>query len=289
MRKSNSKEARRAVEAYVMDEVCDIIERTGEPEPVRPVTAAFNTLNEEMSFQSYHSNDRDIIGSGLAKKYREAGRWSGYTAATGPYWVWYLAVFDGEFEAYTGDVYDRLRSWLDETEEEAERYNSDQAWKLYAHMTASAFERLYNCELASTPATIAPALTGTEEFHIVFQQSRMVLFTVSYYTLGSNRAPYFTTTACKYNQNKSDIVEGGQAQNNLTTGKIRAFWKKWDPHHLKQLTDEEQRELAHDLESLKQVYNHIQFTAEKAPHYPTPSERRTLSMQEIKRNAAKEA
>lgn len=146
MRKSNSKEARRAVEAYVMDEVNDIIERTGEPEPVRPVTAAFNTLKDEMSFQSYHDHDRDIIGAGLAKKYRDAGRWNGYIAATGPYWVWYLAVFNGEFEAYTGDVYDRLRLWLDETEEEAERYNRDQAWNLYAHMSAAAFERLYNRE-----------------------------------------------------------------------------------------------------------------------------------------------
>lgn len=289
MRKSNSKEARRAVEAYVMDEVNDIIERTGEPEPARPVTAAFNTLKDEMSFQSYHSNDRDIIGAGLAKKYRDAGRWSGYTAATGPYWVWYLAVFNGEFEAYTGDVYDRLRSWLDETEEEAERYNSDQAWNLYANMTASAFKRLHERELASTPATIAPTLTGTEEFHIVFQQSRMVLFAVSYYTLGSNCAPYFTTQAYKYNQNKSDIVEGGQAQDRLTTGKIRAFWKKWDQHHLQQLTDEERRELARDLESLKQVYNHIQFTAEKAPHYPTTSERRALSMRKISHNTAMEA
>lgn len=163
MRKSNSKEARRAVEAYVMDEVNDIIERTGEPEPARPVTAAFNTLKEEMSFQSYHSNDRDIIGSGLAKKYREAGRWSGYTAATGPYLVWYLAVFNGEFEAYTGSVYDRLRFWLDETEEEAERYNSDQAWKLYAHMSASAFERLHERE--NTPHRIS-----TAEFIRLYQQ-----------------------------------------------------------------------------------------------------------------------
>lgn len=293
MRKSNSKEARRAIEAYVLEEVETINERSeydGKLNPARPVSSAFETIREEMDYQSYigPASDRPVYGAGLAAKYDAAGRHDHYTAST-PYRVMWLYAAIGELEAYTGPIYQRLREWLDETHEESARYTDTEAERLFYHLTASAFERLYSRELASTPATIAPTLTGTEEFHIVFQQSRMVLFSVSYYTLGSNRAPYFTTSACKYNQNKSDIVEGGQAQDRLTTGKIRAFWKKWDPHHLQQLTDEERRELARDLESLKQVYNHIQFTADKAPHDPTTSERRALSMRKISRNAAKEA
>lgn len=290
MRNSNSKETRRAVEAYVLEAIAAINERGDQGEPARPVTAAFETISEEMDFQSYYgpASDRPVMGAGLAKKYEDAGHYDHY-AANSPRGVMWLYAASGELEPYTSGVYKRLREWLDETHEESNRHTDTEAERLFYHLTATAFERLYDRELASMPATIAPALTGTEEFHIVFQQSRMILFTVSYYTLGNNRAPHFSTTALKYNQNKSDIVQAGQAQNALTTGKIRAFWKKWDTHHLKQLTDEERRELAHDLEDLKQVYNHIQFTADKAPHEPTPSERRALSMQKVNRNAAKEA
>ena len=284
MRNSNSKETRRAVEAYVLEVLENRRDNYDDPDTIHPVSWAFDILRGEMKYQS----SENIVGEGLAKKYRAAGHYNFITANT-PYLVWYLAVDAGCFNCCYYDMGQHIAQWLDETPEEADRHSNDETMQLYRHLTAAAFERLYERELTSMPATIAPALTGTEEFHIVFQQSRMVLFTVSYYTLGNNRAPYFSTTALKYNQNKSDTVMAGQAQDALTTGKIRAFWKKWDAHHLKQLTDEERRELAHDLEDLKQVYNHIQFTADKAPHEPTPSERRALSMQKVSRNAAKEA
>lgn len=289
MRKSNSRETRRAVEAYVLAELENRRDNYDSPDSIRPISWAFDIMRDEMRYQSDQTaTGYPVHGIGLAEKYRKAGRYGFITADT-PYWVAYLAVSAGCFDCDYCHQRAAVAQWLDETPEESERYDNEQVYARYRHMFASAFERLYERELADMPATIAPALTGTEEFHIVFQQSRMVLFDVSYYTLGSNRAPYFATQARKYNQNKSDIVEGGQAQDRLTTGKIRAFWKKWDPHHLQQLTDEERRELARDLESLKQVYNHIQFTADKSPHCPTPSERKALSMQKISRNAAKEA
>ena len=147
MRKSNSKETRRAVEAYVIETIEDHTDRD-EPKTARPVSRFYDILRDEMSFQSYRNGDREILGAGLAKKYRSAGRY-GFVAATRPYWVWYLAVFQGEFIGYTGDAYDNLKLWLDETEEEAERYNADQAWHMYAHLTAQAFERLYNKEQRS--------------------------------------------------------------------------------------------------------------------------------------------
>ncbi len=161
MRKSNSKETRRAVEAYVLETIEDYTDRD-EPETARPVSRFYDILKDEMSFQSYRNGDREILGAGLAKKYHSAGRY-GFVTATRPYWVWYLAVFQGEFIGYTSDAYDNIKTWLDETEEEAERYNADQAWHMYAHLTASAFERLYDRE--NTPHRIP-----TSEFKSILQQ-----------------------------------------------------------------------------------------------------------------------
>lgn len=125
-----------------------------------------------------------------------------------------------------------------------------------------------------------------KEFHIVFQQSRMVVFECSYYTLGNNAAPYFSTCANEFIRSKRDYARCGQAQNALTRGRIRTFWKKWDHYHLKQLSDDQLKELANDVEELKQYYNYIEFTADKSPHFPTFDEIKKLSMQTIrKRNS----
>ena len=67
--------------------------------------------------------------------------------------------------AYTDDVCNALKSWLDETEEEAERYGCDQAWSLYAHLSAAAFERLYDRE--TTPHRIP-----TSEFKRILKERR---------------------------------------------------------------------------------------------------------------------
>ena len=70
------------------------------------------------------------------------------------------------------------------------------------------------------------------EFHAAFQLTRKIIFEVSYYTLGSNDSPYFTTSAEEFNQPKTDYNRAGQAQDDLCTGAARAFYKKWDLFHL---------------------------------------------------------
>lgn len=146
MRKSNSKEARRAIEAYVLEEVETINERS-EYDGARPVSSAFETIREEMDYQSYigPASDRPVMGEGLAAKYEAAGRHDHYTAAT-PYRVMWLYAAIGELEVYTGPIYQRLAEWLDETHEEADRYTDTEAERLFYHLTASAFERLYQRE-----------------------------------------------------------------------------------------------------------------------------------------------
>lgn len=147
MRKSNSKETRRAVEAYVFEEIRNILDRADQKHTTRPVSSAFETIRGEMDYQSYigPASDRPVYGAGLAAKYNAAGRHDHYTAST-PYRVMWLYAAIGELEAYTGPIYQRLREWLDETTEEAARYSDTEAERLFYHLTASAFERLYNRE-----------------------------------------------------------------------------------------------------------------------------------------------
>lgn len=150
MRNSNSRETRRAVEAYVLEELEAINERSeydGRLNPVRPISSAYETLRDEMSYQSYvgPASDRPVYGAGLSAKYEAAGHHDHYTAST-PYRVMWLYAAIGNLEAYTGPIYQRLREWLDETHEEAARYSDTEAERLFYHLTASAFERLYNRE-----------------------------------------------------------------------------------------------------------------------------------------------
>lgn len=142
---SNSKEARRAVEAYVMDNIADIEDNAGEDFGHRPVAAAFEILSDEMAYQDVMRGGRRIMGAGLAASYRAARR-SGFTEARDPYWVWYLAGCVGHFEVYTDSTRHLIAEWLQETPEEAARYSSDEVELLYLHLTASAFERLYDRE-----------------------------------------------------------------------------------------------------------------------------------------------
>lgn len=145
MRKTNSKEARRAVEAYVMDEVRDILERFEVVKPMRPVDTAFGFLRDEMEYQRAEHDGRDIVGRGIANMYRKSGRmYTNYITATDPYWVWYLAAASGCFAVYYDEMRDLLAGWLDETPEEAARYSNDKMCELYRHLTAKAFERLHD-------------------------------------------------------------------------------------------------------------------------------------------------
>lgn len=98
-----------------------------------------------------------------------------------------------------------------------------------------------------------------KEFNVCFQMSKMILFEVSYYTLGSNRNPYFATSACAFIRSKRDFERCGQVQEDLLK-KFRtaySFYKKWDIFHLKQLTQEQYDEMRKDLLVLEQKYNKL--------------------------------
>lgn len=96
-----------------------------------------------------------------------------------------------------------------------------------------------------------------KEYHYGFQISRKIVFEVSYYTLGSNKNPYFTTSAAQFNQPKTDFNRCGQAQDSLLTGKAREFWLKWDKNHLKNLSKADYTAILADIEDLKATYNYI--------------------------------
>ena len=74
----------------------------------------------------------------------------------------------------------------------------------------------------------------------------MITFEVSYYTLGNNSSPYFSTSANEFIRSKRDYNRGGQAQNDLLTGKAMQFFKKWDELHLKDLTENQYDEKIKD-------------------------------------------
>lgn len=164
MRSSNSRETRRAVESYMLEQVAAINDRTDQEPTTRPVAAAFETIREEMEFQSYigPASDRPVYGAGLAAKYEAAGRYD-HIAAVTPYRVMWLYAAIGELEVYTADVYRLLRDWLEETHEEAARYTDTEAERLFYHLTASAFERLYKRETE-------PHRIPTAEFKRIMQE-----------------------------------------------------------------------------------------------------------------------
>ena len=110
------------------------------------------------------------------------------------------------------------------------------------------------------------------EFMAVFQLSKMRMFHVAYYTLSTNSHPHFTTTANEFIRSKRDYRTGGQAQDYVTKGftTARNFWQKWDPMHLKDLTEEQYTEMVSDLEALKKKYNYIlmELNESKKPYNP---------------------
>jgi hypothetical protein len=99
-----------------------------------------------------------------------------------------------------------------------------------------------------------------KEFMYCFQISKMIVFEVEYYTLGSNKAPYFSTSAAKFIRSKRDYSTCGQAQSALLPkgSPARRFWQKWNPLHLKDLTPAEYEEMTADIEQLKARYNYIE-------------------------------
>lgn len=163
MRRSNSKETRRAVEAYVLEELENRRDNYDDPDTMRPVSWAFGILRSEMSYQSDQTETGyPIHGEGLAAKYHKAGRY-GFIEANTPYWVMFLAVSAGCFDCDYYAQRQAVAAWMDETPEEAERYSNEDVYKRYRHMTAQAFERLYDRE--NTPHRIP-----TSEFKRILQE-----------------------------------------------------------------------------------------------------------------------
>ena len=100
-----------------------------------------------------------------------------------------------------------------------------------------------------------------KEFKYCFQITKLIMFEVEYYTLGNNKSPYFVTEANEFFKNKKDYKSGGQAQDRLLPKNsfARQFWEKWDKKHLKDLSDDEYREVVKDIEELKEKYNYIEY------------------------------
>lgn len=111
-----------------------------------------------------------------------------------------------------------------------------------------------------------------KEFIAVFQLSKMRVFEVEYYTLLSNSSPHFTTSANEFISGKSDWGRCGQAQDYVLKGypTAMAFYKKWDPMHLSDLTEEQYAEMRSDLEALCQRYNYMlrELDESKRPYNP---------------------
>lgn len=111
-----------------------------------------------------------------------------------------------------------------------------------------------------------------KEFQAVFQLTKTIIFEVTYYTLSTNTAPYFATSAAKFCRNKRDFTQCGQAQKSLLRGFPVAmqFFKKWDSSHCKDLTPEQYEEMRRDLEKLKEQYNFIleELDETKRPYSP---------------------
>jgi len=121
------------------------------------------------------------------------------------------------------------------------------------------------------------------EFHAAFQLTRKIIFEVDYYTLGSNSSAYFATSACEFNQPKTDFNRCGQAQDDLCSGVAKDFYKKWDKYHLHKLDDQQFEEMINDLEVLKQHYNYIEFKADFQPEDIRFWQEKQLSMLKVKK------
>ena len=98
-----------------------------------------------------------------------------------------------------------------------------------------------------------------KEFIAAFQLSKTIILEVNYYTLSTNLHPYFTTCA-------------GQCQKELLKDfpAARRFYERWNPVHLRKLTDEKYAELRRDLEELCKTYNYLfkELDESKQPYSP---------------------
>lgn len=108
-----------------------------------------------------------------------------------------------------------------------------------------------------------------KEFKAVYQLSKTKIFEVSFYTLGSNKHPYFATEAAEFTRNKLDFTRCGQAQKYVLANypAARKFYEKWDKLHLKDLTSEQYEELRRDMKVLEDRYNYMLREQKEAGEY----------------------
>ena len=99
-----------------------------------------------------------------------------------------------------------------------------------------------------------------KEFMYCFQIDKMTVFEVRFYTLSTNKTPYFSTSAARFIRSKRDYSQCGQAQKSVLPlrSAARRFYDKWDRLHLHNLTPEEYAEIIADIEELKDRYNYIE-------------------------------
>ena len=99
-----------------------------------------------------------------------------------------------------------------------------------------------------------------KEFMYCFQIDKMTVFEVEFYTLSTNKTPYFSTSAARFIRSKRDYSVCGQAQEKLLPrcSTARRFYDKWNRLHLHNLTPEEYAEITADIETLKSRYNYIE-------------------------------
>lgn len=103
-----------------------------------------------------------------------------------------------------------------------------------------------------------------KEFMYCFQIDKMTVFEVSFYTLGTNKEPHFSTSAAQFIRSKRDYSTCGQCQGRILPkhSAARRFYEKWDRLHLRNLTPEEYAEIGADIENLKARYNYIEDVRE---------------------------
>lgn len=103
-----------------------------------------------------------------------------------------------------------------------------------------------------------------QEFMYCFQIDKMTIFEVRFYTLSTNKTPYFSTSAARFIRSKRDYSTCGQCQKNVLPQYSVAchFFNKWDKLHLHNLTQKEYAEIIADIEGLKAVYNYIEDVRE---------------------------
>lgn len=131
-----------------------------------------------------------------------------------------------------------------------------------------------------------------KEHHVAFQLSRTEIYEVNIepnIVLRDKQTFHdgtfhFSTTAEIFNRPKTDFNQCGQCQEGVTKNHpaANAHWKKWDRHHLEQVTPELYEEWLQDLWELKAFYNYIERDRDT-----TFNELRALSMEEVKKQPKK--